>query len=107
VQPIAHTRCPSGPTRDDHDRAREIRTIDASSSFIVDIVTGNDHDHAFAARERRRHCMIDDSPTTEILELLHRSESATGATGDDDRPDHASPIVRRTIALDIGHEHRG
>lgn len=104
MQPVAHTRRSSRPTRDDHDRFTSTRTILVASALVVDIVIGNDHDDAIAALESRRHRMIDDSPATEILELLHRSESATRATSDDDRPDRASPFGRRTTALDIGHE---
>jgi hypothetical protein len=104
MQSVAHTRRSSRPTCDDHDRSIRTGTIPAEFALAFDIVMGNDHDDAIAARKSRRHRMIDDSTATEILELFHRAEAPTRATSDDDRPDRASPFGRRTTALDIGHE---
>lgn len=104
LQPIAHAGRSGRSSSDDHNRSTRPRTILGIPVLLLDIVIGNDHDNAIAAGESRRHRMIDDPPTTEIFELFHRAESATRAAGNDDRPDCESSVVRRTTALDIGHE---
>ena len=103
LQPLTDT-CRTGRSAcDDDDPCAAILVEAHPFRFIRQVFIRNDDHDSIAAQRSSSHSMIDDAATSEIFELLHRPESSTRTSSNDNRPDLRIMFRRRTIGLDIGH----